>query len=71
MKKAASLTKNGQTITQGHYPIPKQGFIALHHLLYAIKALQNIPEWPSDSQTASRLLMGRIERELARLEMRP
>ncbi|QFX96986.1 hypothetical protein [Acidithiobacillus thiooxidans] len=48
--------------------IPAAGFTVIHHLLYAAKNLHSLPALPDDAIQGARILLARIDADIARLD---
>lgn len=66
-EKAPAGTEALDNAIHQHDRIPSAGFTVLHHLLYAAKNLHNLPALPLDAIEGARLLLTRIDADLARL----
>ncbi|MDD2748598.1 hypothetical protein [Acidithiobacillus sp.] len=51
--------------------IPRAGFVAIRHLLDASRTLHSLPALPDDALQGARLLVARIEADIARLSGGP
>jgi hypothetical protein len=66
-KASGSAPEASYSDNSEQFRISPQGFKALHHLLFAAKHLQAMPDLPGDAIAGARILMTRIDADLIRL----
>lgn len=67
-EKAPAATEALDNSTQHYDRIPRAGFVAIRHLLDAARQLHQLPALPFDAIQGARILLARIEADIARLD---
>lgn len=67
-KKAPSANGAIDKSTQHYDRIPRAGFVAIRHLLDAARQLHQLPALPFDAIQGARILLARIDADIARLD---